>query len=172
MGRVVVVLAMLAMLTAATCPAAEAKVFRQYDHRLQFEVPDEWLCTSQSPHQFLAIFTAPEMRYEINTLTLVHQILPATHTLTDYVVSTVASQEKMLWQYRLLDKQLLDNAYAPYYRLAFTWRLSWEQQYFVLQMIICRYPDVYVLTGTCPASLREVYEPLFQRVFDSFAFVG
>lgn len=157
---------------AVNCAPGSAHPFRQYNHKLVMDLPGDWECTQQSSGRFLATWVDPAMRFEINTVTLVHQPLPDQYTLTEYVNSTVANESKLLWQYQLLSKELVEHDYGPYYRLIFNWRSSWEQQYFVMQMIICRYPDVYVLTGTAPASASEYYQPLFQAIFDSFAFVN
>lgn len=167
MAKIVLLLLAVLLIEPAV---ADAKIYRQYSHKLEFALPDNWQSFDRNNNEFLVVVVAPELQYEVNVITLFHQQLPLKYTLTDYVNNTVANQSKLLWQYQLLDKQLVEHAFGPYYRLTFTWRLSWEQQYFVQQMLICRYPDVYVLTATVPIDLREEYEPAFLRVFDSFAF--
>lgn len=167
MTRVAIILLVILLLVPV---AVDAKFYRQYNHKLEFSIPDNWQSLDQPNNEFLVYIVAPELQNEINILTLFHQQIPERYTLTDYVNNTVVNQSKLLWQYRLQNKQLVEHSFGPYYRLTFTWSLSWEQQYFVQQMLICRYPDVYVLTATAPLERREEYEPVFLRVFESFAF--
>lgn len=167
MGRVIILLLVILFVTSED---AAAKIYRQYSHKLEFTIPENWQSLDQNNSEFLVFVNAPELQNEVHVLTLFHQQLPLKFTLTDYVDNTVMNQSKLLWQYRLLDRQLVEHAFGPYYHLTFTWNLSWEQQYFVQQMLICRYPDVYVLTATAPIGRRAEYEPAFRQVFDSFAF--
>ncbi|VBB05314.1 mog1/psbp alpha/beta/alpha sandwich [Lucifera butyrica] len=148
-----------------------AKTYRQYDHGLMFDLPDNWECTQESAGQMLAVFVDPAMRYEINTLTLVHQQLPERYSFREYVDHTVDSESKMLWMYQLQEKQFVDGANTPYYRLTFTWRLSWEQKLFAMQMLFFRHSEVYILTATAPADQTDSYRNVFQQIFRSLTLV-
>lgn len=153
-------------------PTAHAQVYRQYDHRLTVVLPDDWECTGQGSKGFLAAFAAPDMRYSINTLTIFHQTLPSGMALDDFVTKTITSQEKLLWQYKLLNQQLVEHPFGAYHKLTFEWRPSWEEPLYVIQMIIRRQYDVYVLTTTAPALWQDHYQAVFERIFASFAFVN
>lgn len=170
MNRWMAVLVIL--VTFVVCLPAEAKVYRHYGQQFEFVVPDEWESQERPGQGLLVAFVEPDLRYEVNIVTVLHQRLPAGYTLTDYVNNTVHNQEKMLWQYQLIEKGLVDNPFGPCYQLTFSWRLSWEQQYVVKQLIVSRYPSVYVVTATVPGGLEESYKLAFSRLFDSFSFVN
>lgn len=163
---------LMIVLNCAVCTPAEAKLYRHYGQQFEFVVPDEWEPQERPGQGLLVAFVEPELRYEVNVVTVLYQQLPLGYSLTDYVNNTVLNQEKMLWQYQLLDKALVDNPFGPCYQLTFSWRLSWEQQYLVKQLIVSRYPAVYVVTATVPKALEESFHPAFSRLFASFSFVN
>ncbi|MDF2930588.1 MAG: hypothetical protein K0Q75_2826, partial [Anaerospora sp.] len=92
MTRVAILLLVILLLIPV---AVDAKFYRQYNHKLEFAMPDNWQSLDQTNNEFLVYIVAPELQNEINILTLFHQQIPESYTLTDYVNNTVVNQAKL-----------------------------------------------------------------------------